>query len=301
MPYVHSQYLVETEWLSEHLGDRALRVLDVTSMLTKELNNVARQRAYDAGHIPGAVFLDMASGKGALSDPEAELPWTWPSRTRVEEAMASVGVNDDTRVILYAASPRPGVDFGPMWATRAWWILHHFGVDCAILNGGYEKWILEDRPIATIAEVSPRGSFSAKSDGLHAIATKEEVQAAREQTSVCIVDALSAESFSGAKPLNSVQRKGHITGALNVPMSTVINVDGSTFVHAKTLISRLANAGVAIDQPVITYCGGGIAATLDAFALKLVGATDVRVYDGSLSEWSADEALPMSTLPEHDA
>jgi thiosulfate/3-mercaptopyruvate sulfurtransferase len=144
-----SRYLVETDWLNERLDDRGVRVLDVTGMLTSELKNIARERVYDEGHIPGAVFFDVASAKGALSDPDAKLPWTWPPKAQVETAMAAHGVGNDTKVVLYAASPRLGVDFGPMWCTRAWWVMHHFGVDCAILNGGYEKWLAEGRPIST--------------------------------------------------------------------------------------------------------------------------------------------------------
>lgn len=289
-------YLVSTEWLNEHLEDTSLRILDVTAMLTKDLKNLARERVYDEGHIPGSVFLDMASGWGALSDPDAELAFTWPSVERVETALAAAGVNNDTRVILYAASPRPGVDFGPMWASRAWWVLHHFGADCAILDGGYEKWVSEQRPLTTESTTPLRGSFVAKSDGRHAIATKEAVLAASDSSPACIVDALSVESYSGAKPLPSVYRKGHITGAVNVPMHTVLNPEDATYADDITLTAKFEGAGINLGYPIITYCGGGIAAAMDAFALRLLKAANVRVYDGSLSEWTADEALPMSTL-----
>ena len=294
MPHEESQYLVETDWLNEHLDDPTLCILEVTAMLTKELVNLARERSFDKGHIPGAVFLDMAGGWGSLSDQHADRPWTWPSKSQVESAMAAVGVNNDTFVVLYAGSPRPGIDFGPMWATRTWWILHHFGVRCAILNGGFEKWIAENRPLSTKTNAPAKGAFSATSDGRHAIATKKDVLAAQDQHLACIVDALSADSYSGRKPITGSKRKGHITGALNVPMTMMIDGNNTTFIEADTITSKFASAGVLIDKPIITYCGGGIAATLDAFALKLIGAPDVRVYDESLNEWSANETLPMS-------
>ena len=121
-----SSYLVETQWLNDRLLDDTVRILDVTAMLTSSLENIAKERAYDQGHIPGAVFFDMASAKGVLSDPAAKLPWTWPSVAQVEAAMGAHGVDNDTMVVISAASPRPGVDFGPMWCTRTWWVLHHF-------------------------------------------------------------------------------------------------------------------------------------------------------------------------------
>ena len=132
-------FLVETDWLAEHLDDPGVRVLDVTGMLTSKLENIAHDRAFTEGHVPDALFFDIASAKGLLSDPDARLPWTWPSPARVEAAMHAAGVNQETHVILYAATPRPGVDRGVMWCTRAWWTLRHFGVRCSILNGGLEK------------------------------------------------------------------------------------------------------------------------------------------------------------------
>jgi thiosulfate/3-mercaptopyruvate sulfurtransferase len=208
--------------------------------------------------------------------------------------MAAHGVGNDTKVVLYAASPRPGVDFGPMWCTRAWWVMHHFGVDCAVLNGGFEKWIAEGWPISTEPTTPPSAHFVAKSDGREAIATKDDVSAAQAGSGECVVDALSAASYAGADKAVYGPRKGHITGAISAPMYDVLSGEGMTFADGDTLSARFAERGLSTDQPVITYCGGGIAATVDAFALKLIGNDRVRVYDGSLMEWSADESLPMT-------
>lgn len=208
--------------------------------------------------------------------------------------MATVGVGSDTRVLIYASTPRPGVDYGPMWSTRAWWLLHHFGVNCAILDGGYEKWIAEGRPTSTEVTNPGSGNFETNSDSLHALATKDDVLAALGAAPTCVVDAVSEESYAGRKPSAGVKRNGHITGAINVPLYDLITED-FTFADPITLANRFAVSQVPVHGPVITYCGGDVAATLDAFALKLLGCRDVRVYDGSLQEWSADEALPMST------
>jgi thiosulfate/3-mercaptopyruvate sulfurtransferase len=183
-----------------------------------------------------------------------------------------------------------------MWCTRAWWVMHHFGVDCAVLNGGYEKWVAEGRPVSTEPTKPPSAHFVANGDGRHAVATKDDVRAAQAGDGVCVVDALSAASYAGAEKAVYGPRKGHITGAISAPMYDVFSGKGLTFADRDTLTARLSECGLSADQPAITYCGGGIAATVDAFALKLIGNDRVRVYDGSLMEWSSDDSLPMTDL-----
>lgn len=294
-------YLIETDWLADHLEDPSIRILDVTGMLTSNLANIAHDRSFVEGHIPGAQFFDMASSKGLLSDPDADLPWTWPSAARVEAALGGVGVDNDAHVILYAATPRPGVDRGVMWCTRAWWTLHHFGARCSVLNGGLEKWIAEGRAVAKgPAEAPTPALFKASGDGREAIATKKEVQAAISGDDVCVVDALDAGSYEGSKPGKAYARAGHITGAINAPMAELLQEDGSTFHGPVRLRERLAARGLGQDQPAITYCGGGIAATVDAFVMKMLGNEMVRVYDNSLFEWAADQTLPMTNPAAED-
>ncbi len=289
-----SAYLVETDWLNQRWDDPALRLLDVTGMLTSKLENIGRERSYDEGHIPGAVYLDIASTKGALSDPDAKLPWSWPSQAQVEAAMAEHGVGNNTRAVIYAASPRPGIDNGLMWCTRAWWLMHSFGVECAVLNGGFEKWLAEGRAVSTDPVSPPAASFVASGDGRHALATREDVVAALADSESSVVDALSAASYAGTDKTLYGPRKGHIAGAISFPAQNVLSGKGWTLADPDTLAERLAASGLSADQPVITYCGGGIAATTDAFALKLIGNDRVRIYDASLMEWSTDIALPMT-------
>ena len=106
------QYLVETDWLAEHVDDAGVRVLDVSAMLTSKLVNRARGEWYEAAHIPGSLFFDVAGGRGELSDPDSALPWTWPNAEQFAETMGRHGVDRDTRVVLVARTPRPGIDSG---------------------------------------------------------------------------------------------------------------------------------------------------------------------------------------------
>jgi thiosulfate/3-mercaptopyruvate sulfurtransferase len=293
--YANPQYLVETDWLEQHLHDATLRIFDVTGMLTSKLENIAKERCYDNGHISGAVFLDVASAKGALSEPNAQLPWTWPSQEQFEVLMGRIGVSNDSQVVLYASTPRKGIDNGTMWCTRTWWVMHHFGVQCAVLNGSWEKWVAEGRSVSTSPHAYPEATFRADPQWQRGVANKEEVLAAIQTSSaMCVVDALSTASYAGTDKAVYGTRKGHITGAVNVPMYGLVDPETGVFANADELRAHFEQAGVLSAEKVITYCGGAIAATVDAFALALLGYTNVAVYDGSLFEWAADPSLPMT-------
>ncbi len=292
--FAHPEYLVEPSWLAEHLEDDGLVVLDVTARLTSSLHNRAADD-FAAAHIPGSVFFDSAAGHGVLSDPDAALPWMWPPPDRIAEALQSAGVGPASRVVITARTPRSGIDAGTMWCTRAWWTLHHSGIDCAILRGGLERWQAEGRPVAEGPAPAP-GAAAAPIlvDGRPiGRATKQDVLDAIGDGSACLIDALPTSSFDGTDA-GYGPRRGHITGAENLPFRSLVDAETAGFPDANELHRRLQAAGLFDRGPVITYCGGAIAATVPAFALALFAKTDVRVYDGSLMEWSADESLPMS-------
>ncbi|MCP4085338.1 MAG: sulfurtransferase [Actinomycetia bacterium] len=293
MAFTHPEYLVETGWLADHLDDPNVRILDVTAMLTRDLANRAREECFDQGHIPGSVFFDVPSGQGVLSDPDAALPWMWPSPSRFEAVMGEAGVANDTRVVIVARTPREGLDSGTMWCTRAWWTMHHMGVDCAILRGGLEKWEAEGRPMSTEATTPAATTFTAGRGWESARATKADVLGAVESGGACVIDALPESSFDGTDP-GYGPRGGHITGATNLPFRSLVDGETANFPDAEELRARLAASRLLDQDRVITYCGGAIAATVDGFVLALFGHPNVAVYDGSLMEWSADESLPMT-------
>ena len=293
--FVHPEYLVSTDWLADHLDD--VLVLDVTAKLTGTLENQAEADCFAAAHIPGSVFFDVASGKGVLSNPRETLPWMWPTAEQLAASLAAVGVGQATRVVLAARTPRDGIDSGTMWCTRAWWTLHHAGVDCAILQGGLEKWEREGRPLT--AESTARaavGTFEVSTDWRKGRAEAADVLSLIEDGG-CLVDALPVDSFDGSGQAYG-PRGGHITGATNVPFRSLISGETADFVDAAAMHALLSDAGLLGDEPVVTYCGGAIAATVDAFALALFDKTNVAVYDGSLMEWSADPDLPMTNPNE---
>jgi thiosulfate/3-mercaptopyruvate sulfurtransferase len=292
MNFENPHYLVQTQWLADKLGDDNLRILDVTAALTSKWENFAEQEYFSKGHIPGSVFFNVAAARGVLSDKDAHLPWTWPSITQFEATMAEFGVSNDSHVVIVARTPREGLDSGTMWCTRAWWTMHHFGVRCSILEGGIEKWEDEDRKLTMETSEPVPAKFTATANFETGFANKEDVLTSLADRSTCLVDALPESSYDGTDK-GYGPRNGHIDGALNIPFRRLIRSETALFKDADSLSAEL---GPLLNETrVITYCGAAIAATVDAFALKLLGHEDVKVYDGSLLEWSADESLPMRT------
>ncbi|MDA2944537.1 MAG: rhodanese-like domain-containing protein [Actinomycetota bacterium] len=284
-------YLVSADELAGMVGSNGVRVLDVTTRLTSALENTARSKVFDLGHIPGSVFFDVGSAKGAISDPSAELPWMWPDQDRVNESLRAAGVNDGDRIVIVASTPRSGIDSGTMWCTRAWWTLHHMGLDVAILRGGVEAWARAGHPLAADETPVAPGSVAVTSDGIVGRALIPDVLSALEGAA-CVVDALSADNYNGIDP-GYGPRRGHITGAVNMPYLDLISSETAGFVDADEMGRLLSERGL-LDGPVVSYCGGAIAATVVAFCCALMGNDDVRVYDGSLMEWTRDSSLPMT-------
>jgi len=197
--------------------------------------------------------------------------------------MGSMGVDERTRVVCYASANH-------WWATRLWWMLRVFGHDrAAVLDGGLQKWRAEARPV----ESGPGRRYEARNfiarPRPELVAGKEDVLAAIGRSDVCTVNALRPEQHAGTGGVH-YGRCGHITGSVNIPAIEHINAD-YTFKSA-TELRRLFAEALARPQ-VITYCGGGIAATSVALALALLGYDRVKVYDNSLTEWAADPGLPM--------
>lgn len=280
--------LVGTDWLAGHLDDPAVRVLECTVYLhpadVPGGYRVESGRArWAESHIPGAGFADLHAD---LSDRSSALRFMMPPAAQFAEAMGSYGVGPSVRVVLYDR-------FVNMWAARVWWMLRAFGFDdAAVLDGGWKKWTREGRPVATDEGGRPRRAFTARPrPGL--IADKAGVLAALGEDRACVLNALTEEQHRGEGV--TYGRPGRITGSGNVPARDLVDPETHAYLPANLLREKFAAAGALDARRVITYCGGGIAASSDALVLTLLGHDDVAVYDGSLSEWAADPTLPMAT------
>jgi thiosulfate/3-mercaptopyruvate sulfurtransferase len=287
--YAHPEYLVETDWLAGHLGDPNLVVLDCTTHLIPDPKITYTVRPgredFEQGHIPGAQFVDLQAD---LSDNGGTtLRFMLPPPAAFAAAMRRFGIGDDSKVVTYSTA-------NPQWATRVWWVLRVYGFDnAAVLNGGFQKWAKEGRAVETgPAKARPAGRFTERA-AKKLMADKHDVLAAIGDGAVCTINALQAPQHAGAGG-NTYGRPGRIAGSVNVP--TVGLIDPATNIFLPTDRMRAQFDAVhAFDKKVITYCGGGIAASATAHALVMLGHPDVRLYDASMSEWAVDPALPMET------
>lgn len=278
--------LVSTEWLAENLDEPSVRVLDCTVTLHPlpggDMKAESGLAAFQAAHIPGAGFADLIE---KLSDTESPLRFTLPSRDAFATAMSALGVSDDTHLVLYADHAH--------WAARLWWMLRHFGFDrAALLDGGFHAWSAEGRPVESgMAKLVAAGSLSLSEDR-NLFCDQARVQAAMGASDTVTLNALSAEQHAGGGV--NYGRPGRIPGSVCVPARSLTDPKTHRFRPIAVLREEFEAAGALSSPQVIAYCGGGIAASGDAFILHLLGQDQVQVYDASLQEW-AKSNLPMET------
>lgn len=244
------RFLVTTQWLAEHLDDDRVRILDVSGFLDDAGVNRAHDE-YLAEHIPGAVWFDVTSTHGELSDPTSSLSWTWPPMEQIEAAMSRVGVARDTTVVIVGRTFDRPLGLGTMWCTRAWWTLHHSGVRCVILEGGLERWRAEGRPTESGPVWVAPTEFSGEDRREEAIADRQDVESALADGTSCVIDALPEASFTGERV--NYARPGHITGAQNVPHPHFITEPTAAFVSVDEARELFDRVGVLDRERVVLY------------------------------------------------
>jgi thiosulfate/3-mercaptopyruvate sulfurtransferase len=282
--------LVSQEELRASLGDERVRVFDATVFLRRQVPGgpyqvVSGRAEYAAAHLPGAAFADIP---GELSDPASPYAFTVPPAERFAAAIGRLGVGDGTHVVAYAQDT-------PMWATRLWWLLRFFAHDdVSVLDGGLAAWTAAGGPVVAGEVTYPAGVFTARSRPELLASRRDVERIVADEASACLVNALTPDVFRGDGP-GAYSRPGRIPGSVNVPWSGLVDPATNRFRPAADLTAALRAGGIRDDQPVVAYCGGGISATVDLFALALTGNHDAKLYDGSLTEWSADPDLPLVT------
>ena len=280
--------LVSAAWLREHVDDPDVVVIDATVLIESDdygnLRSVNGRTNYEAGHIPTAGFADLL---GDLSDAESPLEFAVPSPEQFAAAMGALGVGDNSRVILYDAN-------GASWAARVWWMLRWIGFDrAALLDGGLNAWTAEGGQLST-EPATRRARQLTVNLRPELIADQNEVRASIEDETADLIDALPAAHYRGEWAM--YDQPGHIPGASNVPVPSLF-VDAGHFRSHDELVALFEGNR---DTRTITYCGGGIAASADAFVMTRLGFTDVAVYAASLQEWAADPDNPMDVVLDFD-
>jgi len=280
--------LVETEWLAGHLNDPKLRIIDASVIMTRHDDGTWSPRSgyddYQSGHIPGAQFVDLLAD---FQDQDVDLSLMLPRPEAFASEISAKGIGDEHMVVVYATAV-------PWWATRFWWMLKANGHNAvAVLDGGIKKWRSEGRPITPeLPQFSP-AHFSAKQRP-ELIADKSKVQAVLRDDTGIVINALSPQLHSGESDLG-YGRPGRIAGSQNLSALALIDHNTGTYLQDDQLRQAVSENLGDLKGEAVCYCGGGIAATMDALVLNLLGYSKVSVYDASLSEWAADDHLPMET------
>lgn len=271
--------LVSTEWLAAAPANVLVLDASYTSTIPGAPPSDPRG-AFDAGHIPGARYLDLDT----LVDAADPRPSMLPPQDALLARMRALGVTAETQIVLYDAGLHHT-------ACRAWWVLRMFGVEAAILDGGIVKWKAEGRPLSDATD-------SVAPSVLEAAPAKAQLRTLGEMciTTEQIADARSAARFTGEEPDPRADcAAGHMPGARNVPYPKFFNADG-TWKDPDALRAVFAEAGIDPARPLVATCGSGITAAIIVFAAHLLGH-EAALYDGSWSEYGAQADTPKALGP----
>jgi len=243
--------------------------------------------AFEAGHLPGAVWVDLEGALAAHGLPANEGRHPLPDPADFAAAMGAMGIGDQSVVVAYD-------DTGGLTAGRLVTMLRMLGRDAAMLDGGLAVWAAEGRPVATGPADTPTPStFTPSPWPADRLASADEA-AALAAAGGAVLDARAAERFTGEVAAID-PRPGHVPGARNSPWASVLGPDGR-MKSAEELRAQYRSLG-AIDGDVIAYCGSGVSACMNVLAMEMAGLTPPRLYVASWSGWSADPDRPAEQGP----
>lgn len=275
--------MVTCAWLAERLDAPDIRVVDATWFMPSDPRSA--HALYDERRIPGAVFFDIDE----IADTSTSLPHMLPSAEKFASRMRKLGIGDGSRIVVYD-------NHGLLSAARVWWTFRAMGhEDVVVLDGGFPAWEAGGHAVET-GPPSPRGerhfTVQRRADLVRDIADMKRAIGSGAN----ILDARPGPRFTGEAPEPRPGLKGgHMPGARNVPSGT-LTVDGK-LKSAEDLAKVFAGANVDTAQPAVCTCGSGVTAALIALALARLGRWDAAVYDGSWSEWGAQDDVPIVTGP----
>ena len=275
--------LVTPQWLKTRLSDPALLVLDIRSAI-----DGGGAAAFDRGHIPGAVHSDY--DKAGWRVTRNGVPFMLPTVSELEKLIGETGIDEDNHVVIVPAGVH-ATDFGS--AARVYWTLKIAGhAAVSILDGGFAAWQAAAYPVEAGKVSSSPKIFTAKLDP-RLLAEVTEVEAVEKSGGATLLDGRPASFFAGKQRAPNAKAYGHIPGAINLDSASFYD-PATNRLRPKAELAAIAAALPA--GPVVSYCNTGHWAATNWFVLsELLGKTDVRLYDGSMVEWSADPRRPVAS------
>jgi thiosulfate/3-mercaptopyruvate sulfurtransferase len=274
-------FLISPADLSRLLGQPNVSVVDASWYLPAQ-GRQARSE-FDAAHVPGAVFFDQ----DAVVDPTSSLPHTLPTPELFARAVGALGIAEDDTIIVYDG-------LGLFSAPRVWWLLRTFGAsNVRVLDGGFPAWTAARLAVEAGPAHPMVRTFNAHFDA-DAVATLSDMRRHVVHQDVQILDARAADRFAATAPEpRAGVRSGHMPGATSLAFTRLME-DGKLRGPA-ALRQVFVEAGVDLDQPIVTSCGSGVTAAVINLALASVGKEDARLYDGSWTEWGSLPDTPVET------
>lgn len=276
--------LVLTDWLAVHLNDENVRIVDIRGKVLPASqpppHYFSHYDDYKVSHIPNAVFVDWTKDIVEPDSPSGDIA----SPERFADLMGQLGIDEDVTVIAYD-------DAESMFAARLWWALQYYGHEEAyVLDGGWKKWIAEDRPVeSTMPDIAPR-TFKPKMDS-SLLKTGRDILNLLESDDIQLIDVRSPLEFNGEA--SRAKRAGHIPSAINLPRKMMVADDG-TVLSTDMLRMNLASSAIQLDKSeTIIYCNSGVSASYGMLAMRIAGLDNISVYDGSWKDWGNDESKPI--------
>ncbi|MBL8629125.1 MAG: 3-mercaptopyruvate sulfurtransferase [Rhodospirillaceae bacterium] len=278
--------VVSTEWLTAHINDANVRVVDASYFVPGGIEPALKQ--YADGHLPGAVFFNIND----IADPTGKKDHTFPAADVFAQKVGALGLGNQHHIVAYDHWG------GPCAASRVWWMFRHFGhTNVSVLDGGLKKWANEGRTLTKDVPAITPATFTVRKTN-NAVRTRADMLANIDKKEWQVLDARGAGRFTGTEPEpRPGLRSGHIPGALNLPFMQMYDAATQTLKSKDEIRKAFQQAGVDLTKPLVTSCGSGVTACNVALGAYLLGKEDVQIYDGSWLEWGSDPSLPLETGP----